>query len=159
MCFRVTKTRPVGGLAPCVLAFMVLIFRIMEYRRDHYINVRFSDEELEKLMLRMRLSGYNNRSKYIRDSILSTRVRRRNLSRNDANLAKQIDMLRVELKRIGVNYNQRVKSLNTLAKLRDKNGRVIVNAADIDHDMMQMKRMMDGMVQKVNEIYAQVVEQ
>ncbi len=131
----------------------------MEYRRDHYINVRFSDEELEKLMLRMRLSGYNNRSKYIRDSILSTRVRRRNLSRNDANLAKQIDMLRVELKRIGVNYNQRVKSLNTLAKLRDKNGRVIVNAADIDHDMMQMKRMMDGMVQKVNEIYAQVVEQ
>ena len=131
----------------------------MEYRRDHYINVRFSDEELEKLMLRMRLSGYNNRSKYIRESILSTRVRRRNLSRNDANLAKQIDMLRVELKRIGVNYNQRVKSLNTLAKLRDKNGRVIVNAADIDHDMMQMKRMMDGMVQKVNEIYAQVVEQ
>lgn len=131
----------------------------MEYRRDHYINVRFSDEELEKLMLRMRLSGYNNRSKYIRDSILSTRVRRRNLSRNDANLAKQIDMLRVELKRIGVNYNQRVKSLNTLAKLRDKNGRVIVNAADIDHDMMQMKRMMDGMVQKVNEIYAQVIEQ
>lgn len=110
-------------------------------------------------MLRMRLSGYNNRSKYIRDSILSTRVRRRNLSRNDANLAKQIDMLRVELKRIGVNYNQRVKSLNTLAKLRDKNGRVIVNAADIDHDMMQMKRMMDGMVQKVNEIYAQVIEQ
>ena len=131
----------------------------MEYRRDHYINVRFSDEELEKLMLRIRLSGYNNRSKYIRDTILSTRVRRRNLSRNDANLAKQIDMLRVELKRIGVNYNQRVKSLNTLAKLRDKNGRVIVNAADIDHDMMQMKRMMDGMVQKVNEIYAQVVEQ
>lgn len=107
----------------------------------------------------MRLSGYNNRSKYIRETVLSKRLQRRNYSRNDANLAKQIDMLRVELKRIGVNYNQRVKSLNTLAKLRDKNGRVIVNAADIDHDMMQMKRMMDGMVQKVNEIYAQVVEQ
>ena len=107
----------------------------------------------------MRLSGYNNRSKYIRETVLSKRLQRRNYSRNDANLAKQIDMLRVELKRIGVNYNQRVKSLNTLAKLRDKNGRVIVNAADVDHDMMQMKRMMDGMVQKVNEIYAQVVEQ
>ena len=107
----------------------------------------------------MRLSGYNNRSKYIRETVLSKRLQRRNYSRNDANLAKQIDMLRVELKRIGVNYNQRVKSLNTLAKLRDKNGRVIVNAADIDHDMMKMKKMMDGMVQKVNEIYAQVMEQ
>jgi len=131
----------------------------MENRRDHYINVRFTDGELDKLMLQMRLSGYNNRSKYIRETVLSKRLQRRNYSRNDANLAKQIDMLRVELKRIGVNYNQRVKSLNTLSKLRDKNGRVIVNAADVDHDMMQMKRMMDGMVQKVNEIYAQVVEQ
>ena len=107
-------------------------------------------------MLQMRLEGYNNRSKYIREAVISTRIRRRNLSRNDANLSKQIDMLRVELKRIGVNYNQRVKALNTLARLRDKNGRVIVNAGDIDHDMMQMKRMMDGMVQKVNLIYEQI---
>lgn len=111
---------------------------------------------MENLMLQMRLSGYNNRSKYIRERVLAKRLQRRNYSRNDANLVRQIDMLRVELKRIGVNYNQRVKALNTLARLRDKNGRVIVNAGDIDHDMMQMKRMMDGMVQKVNLIYEQI---
>ena len=128
----------------------------MSERRKYYVNVRFTEKELEKLMLQMRLEGYNNRSKYIREAVISTRIRRRNLSRNDANLSKQIDMLRVELKRIGVNYNQRVKALNTLARLRDKNGRVIVNAGDIDHDMMQMKRMMDGMVQKVNLIYEQI---
>jgi len=128
----------------------------MSERRKYYVNVRFTEKELEKLMLQMRLEGYHNRSKYIREAVISTRIRRRNLSRNDANLSKQIDMLRVELKRIGVNYNQRVKALNTLARLRDKNGRVIVNAGDIDHDMMQMKRMMDGMVQKVNLIYEQI---
>ena len=128
----------------------------MSERRKYYVNVRFSEKELEKLLLQMRLEGYHNRSKYIREAVISTRIRRRNLSRNDANLSKQIDMLRVELKRIGVNYNQRVKALNTLARLRDKNGRVIVNAGDIDHDMMQMKRMMDGMVQKVNLIYEQI---
>lgn len=128
----------------------------MRERRKYYVNVRFTEKELERLMLQMRLEGYHNRSKYIREAVISTRIRRRNLSRNDANLSKQIDMLRVELKRIGVNYNQRVKALNTLARLRDKNGRVIVNAGDIDHDMMQMKRMMDGMVQKVNLIYEQI---
>lgn len=128
----------------------------MSEPRKYYVNVRFSEKELEKLLLQMRLEGYHNRSKYIREAVISTRIRRRNLSRNDANLSKQIDMLRVELKRIGVNYNQRVKALNTLARLRDKNGRVIVNAGDIDHDMMQMKRMMDGMVQKVNLIYEQI---
>ena len=127
----------------------------MSEPRKYYVNVRFSEKELEKLLLQMRLEGYHNRSKYIREAVISTRIRRRNLSRNDANLSKQIDMLRVELKRIGVNYNQRVKALNTLARLRDKNGRVIVNAGDIDHDMIQMKRMMDGMVQKVNLIYEQ----
>ena len=128
----------------------------MSEPRKYYVNVRFSEKELEKLLLQMRLEGYHNRSKYIREAVISTRIRRRNLSRHDANLSKQIDMLRVELKRIGVNYNQRVKALNTLARLRDKNGRVIVNAGDIDHDMMQMKRMMDGMVQKVNLIYEQI---
>lgn len=128
----------------------------MSEQRKYYINVRFTEKEMENLMLQMRLSGYNNRSKYIRERVLAKRLQRRNYSRNDANLVRQIDMLRVELKRIGVNYNQRVKALNTLARLRDKNGRVIVNAGDIDHDMMQMKRMMDGMVQKVNLIYEQI---
>ena len=48
-----------------------------------------------------------------------------------------------------MNYNQRVKTLNTLAKFRDRQGRMIVSATDIEHDMTDMKRMMDTMVSKV----------
>ena len=106
----------------------------------------------------MRLSGYRNRSKYIRERAIAVRIQRRYYGRNEATLIKQIELLRAELKHIGVNYNQRVKALNTLAKLRDKRGHPIINAADIDRDMMQMKHMMDGMVEKVNEIYNQVNE-
>ena len=123
------------------------------------MTVRFTEEEFEKLMIQMQFAGFNSMSFYARSVLLEGRIRRRNLSKSTSNLTREITLLKSELRKIGVNYNQRVKALNTLAKLRDKNGRVIVNAADIDHDMMQMKRMMDGMVQKVNEIYAQVVEQ
>lgn len=106
----------------------------------------------------MRLAGYRNRSKFIRESLLSTRCRRRNLSRNEANLSKQIELLRAEIRRVGVNYNQRVKTLNTLSKFRDRQGRMIVSATDIEHDMTDMKRMMDAMVSKVSLIEKEVTD-
>jgi hypothetical protein len=106
----------------------------------------------------MTLSGFNNRSKFIRYSILHRRDRRRFLSRNDANVAKQIEMLRLDLKRIGVNYNQRVKTLNRLANMKDRQGKAIVNARDIEHDMTEMKHMMDGMVKTFSEIRAAVLD-
>ena len=117
-----------------------------------------SDKEFEKLNTLMHLSGYNNRSKFIRYSILQRRDRRRYLSRNDANVSKQIELLRLDLKRIGVNYNQRVKALNRLANLKDRQGKAIVNARDIEHDMSEMKRMMDGMVKTFSEIRAAVLD-
>ena len=120
--------------------------------------MRFSESEYENLATLMRLAGYRNRSKFIRESLLSTRCRRRNLSRNEANLSKQIELLRAEIRRVGVNYNQRVKTLNTLAKFRDRQGRMIVSATDIEHDMTDMKRMMDAMVSKVSLIEKEVTD-
>lgn len=158
-CVFVSRTPALaGGFTPHWPLLNCNLSWIVREIRKHYINVRFSDEELEKLLLQMRLSGYRNRSKYIRERAIAVRIQRRYYGRNEATLIKQIELLRAELKHIGVNYNQRVKALNTLAKLRDKRGRPIINAADIDRDMMQMKHMMDGMVEKVNEIYNQVNE-
>ena len=130
----------------------------MREGRKHYVNVRFSEAEYENLMTLMRLAGYRNRSKFIRESLLSKRYRRRNLSLNEANLSKQIELLRAEIRRVAVNYNQRVKTLNTLAKFRDRQGRVIVSSADIERDMTDMKRMMDSMVTKVALIEKEVAD-
>ena len=125
--------------------------------RKHYVNVRFSEKEFEKLNTLMRLSGYNNRSKYIRDTLISKRYQRRNFRRFGSDVAKQVELLRLDLKRIGVNYNQRVKTLNRLALLRDKQGRAVVNARDIAHDMGEMKKMMESMVKTVATIETQVL--
>ena len=109
-------------------------------------------------MLQRDLSGYRSISIYIRDVLFSTRIQRRNYSKTDANLARQVTMLRSELRRIGINYNQRVKALNTLTKLRDKKGNLIINMRDIDRDTLEMKRMMEEMVKVVNELYSRVME-
>lgn len=126
--------------------------------RSRIVGVRFSEKEFEKLKLQMDLAGYRSMSIYIRDVIFSTRVRRRNYSKTDSNLVRQVTMLRSELRQIGVNYNQRVKALNTLIKIRDRKGNLIVNMRDIDRDTLEMKRMMEGMVKVVNELYSHVME-
>ena len=100
--------------------------------RKHYVNVRFSDNEFEKLNAQMILEGYRNRSKYIRETLLVKRVR------------------------IGNNYNQKVKALNTLAKLRDKSGRPVVTAGMVRTDLADMKAMMNEILEKVRLVEEEV---
>ena len=90
------------------------------------ISVRLTEKEYETLRMKMELSGYRSMSIFIRDALFSIRLQRRNYSKTDPNLVRQVAMLRSEIRQIGVNYNQRVKTLNTLAKLRDKKGNLIV---------------------------------
>ena len=87
MCVRVTNAAPAGHLVrltagiagsgvtccgPAARVETAIVFieeiDIVREIRKHYINVRFSEKEFEKLNTQMHLSGYNNRSRYIRDS-------------------------------------------------------------------------------------------
>ena len=128
----------------------------MKKKRTIKFTFRMTEEEAQKLDSDMSLAGYHSRSRYIREMLFSRQTRRRYLSRGDANLARQVQLLRVEIKRIGINYNQRVKALNTLARLRDRHGRPVVTAHDIDHDMMDMKKMMQGMVRMMDQIVKEI---
>ena len=122
-----------------------------------FVNCRMTEEEAAKLDLQMRLEGYRNRSYYIRDCLLGKRVfHRRNLQRTDANLIKEIEILRSEIKRIGINYNQVVRAVNTLAGLRDKRGNAVITAHTIDGNLTDLKNMMISVLDKVDAIGAEV---
>lgn len=116
------------------------------------VTVRMTGKEYETFKLQMELSGYRSMSIYLRDILFLTRIRRRNFSKTDSNMVRQMMMLRAELRKIGVNYNQRVKVLNTLSKRTDKKGRPIINMRDIDRDNLEMKAMMEKMSQVVMEM-------
>ena len=94
--------------------------------RKHYVNVRFSDNEFEKLNAQMILEGYRNRSKYIRETLLVKRIQRRNFHRTEANITKQLALLKAEIVRIGV-----------------------VTAGMVRTDLADMKAMMNEILEKV----------
>ena len=81
--------------------------------------------------------------------LVNKRIKRRDLNRTDANISKQIELLRLELKHIGINYNQKVKALNRLSQMHDRNGRAIFNPIVFEHDLSEMKDMMEKMLHVV----------
>ena len=84
------------------------------------------------------------------------RLRRRYLSRNAANLSKQIEILRAENKRIGVNYNQVVRAVNSMAKLRDKQGNAVITSHTIEGKLTDLCQMMISVLDKVEAISTEV---
>ena len=115
-----------------------------------------TEGEVAKMEALMALEGFRSRSKYLRKVAAGPRVVRRNLRRTDANLSKQIELLRVDIKRIGVNYNQVVKAVNTLSLLRDKRGNAVVTAQTLDGNLTDLKTMMLSVLEKVETISAEV---
>lgn len=122
------------------------------------ISFRITEEEAAKLDTLMAMQGFRSRSKYIRETILGVRLFRRNLRRHDANIAKQIEILRQEIKRIGTNYNQTVRAVNTLAQLRDKRGNAVISAQTIDGNLTDLKNMTLSLLEKVDAISAEVLD-
>ncbi len=120
------------------------------------ITFRISEEDAAKLDAQMALEGFRSRSKYIRKVLLRGRVRRRYLSRNSANVSKQIEILRQEIKRIGVNYNQVVRAVNSMARLRDKRGNAVITAHTIDGKLTDLRQMMISVLEKVEAIGEEV---
>ena len=125
-------------------------------KRTVYITFRITEEDSIKLKALMSMMGYRNRSRFLREQVLNKRVQRRNLRRTEANLSRQVEQLRIEIQRIGANYNQVVKAVNTLSKLRDKHGNAAVSAASIDGNLTDMKMMMEALLERVKFIAGEV---
>lgn len=120
------------------------------------ISFRMTEEDVAKLDALMSMEGYKSRSNYIRKKILGARVFRRNLRRHEANISKQIEILRAEIRRIGVNYNQVVRAVNSMARLRDKRGNAVITAHTIDGKLTDLRQMMISVLDKVDAIGEEV---
>ena len=130
-------------------------------RKNKTIIVRFrvTEEELARLESLMAMEGFRNRSTLIRMRVLGGRVNlRRNLRKTKENLTKQVLLLRTEVRKIGINYNQVVHSLNTFAKLRDKRGNAIVSEITVNGHLEDLKSMMEKVLDKVDSISGDIIE-
>lgn len=125
----------------------------MRKNKTFIVRFRVTEEELAKLEALMAMEGFRNRSNYIRKCVLGGRVNvRRNFRQTEANLTKQVLLLRTEIRKIGINYNQVVHSLNTLAKLRDKRGNAVISEVTVNGHLEDLKAMMVSAIQKLDAI-------
>ena len=128
----------------------------MKENKTVRISFRMTEEDVAQLDALMALQGFRSRSKYLRKVAIGPRVSRRNLRRTDANLSKQIEILRAEIKRIGVNYNQVVRAVNSMAKLRDRQGNAVITSHTIEGKLTDLRQMMISVLDKVEAISAEV---
>ena len=128
-------------------------------KRSILIGCWMSEEDVARLDSLMAMEGFRNRSKYLRKKLLGARVNtRRNFRKTDANLTKQVLLLRTEIRKIGINYNQVVKAVNTLAGLRDKRGNAVITEMTINGHLTDLKSMMVSAMEKVDTIARDVIE-
>lgn len=127
-------------------------------KRSILIGCWMSEEDVARLDSLMAMEGFRNRSKYLRKKLLGARVNaRRNFRKTDANLTKQVLLLRTEIRKIGINYNQVVKAVNTLAGLRDKRGNAVITEMTINGHLTDLKSMMVSALEKVDTIARDVI--
>ncbi len=124
----------------------------MREKRNHYAIARLSDSEYELFLNLMRQEGFNNMSRFIRRKLLEQgRVKRRSVT-GGSDVSGQVAMLRGDIRRIGVNYNQKVKALNSLSRLRDGYGRAVMTEEVVAKYLADMKLMMEHLLEKVYDI-------
>ena len=128
-------------------------------KRSVFIGCWMSEEDVAKLDSLMTMEGFRNRSNYMRKKLLGARINiRRNFRKTDANLSKQILLLRTEIRKIGVNYNQVVRAVNTLADLRDKRGNAVITEMTINGHLSDLKSMMVSALGKMDAVAHNVIE-
>ena len=118
-------------------------------KKTVHLGFRLTEDEHNRMKALMSMMGYRSVSLFIREQILRSRVVRRNLSKTEANLSRQIEQVHLDIKRIGVNYNQVVRALNTLSKLRDKRGNVVITNNTINGKLMDLKILMETLLDRV----------
>lgn len=103
------------GAAKTILARsgIILQSRIMRANRKYVINFRLTEIERIELEKRINTVGYKSLSKYIRTILFENRIEIIE-RREDLNCVKKREELRAEIKKIGVNYNQFVKKVNSI---------------------------------------------
>ena len=102
---------------------------ISENPRKRFVGLRFTEGEFEQIESQMKKADYISISKFIRDRALNKQIKvRKNIILTDRNLRNMINDISTRIAKIGVDYNQATKQLNSLSKKQRADGSPVINA-------------------------------
>lgn len=120
------------------------------------ISFRLTEKELLNMEEAMALENYRSRSKYIRKVLSERKVLRRKLKPVDGNMLKRAMILSSDIKKIGVNYNQVVKAINTAVSLKDKDGKPVLSMRRLEGQIAGLHKQMEKIVSLIQEFMEEV---
>lgn len=97
--------------------------------RCRFVGLRFTEDEFEKIRTQMAKADYLSISKFIRDRALNKQIKvRKNIVLTDRNLRNMINDISARIAKIGVDYNQATKQMNSLSKKTRSDGSPVINS-------------------------------
>ena len=94
---------------------------------EHRTTVRFKTSDYEKLRADMKSQDYTNLSKYVRDKLFDRRTSIKKIPYSGRGIRNGINDFTKQIARIGHNYNQKVKAVNSLIGAKRKNGDTVIS--------------------------------
>ena len=132
--------------------------KVMEENRCIRYTVRLTAKEDIEMKSAMELEGYRSIAKYIRHRLLSKDIRRRNLRIRDENLEKRFALFVADMKKVGVNYNQVVKAVNTLMKQHNTNGRSSFSRRSMIQKCTELEALTKTMIEALEKMSLEINE-
>ena len=110
--------------------------------RKRFVGLRFTEAEFQQIEAQMRKADYIAISKFIRDRALNKQIKvRKNIILTDRNLRNMINDISTRIAKIGVDYNQATKQLNTLSKKTRSDGSPVINARAANYYLTKVATM------------------
>jgi hypothetical protein len=113
----------------------------MSRKDDKKINFWVTQEEYESIKADQQSMDYTNLSKYLRSLVLRKKIPIKKVVVTDRAIRKQINDISIKIGRIGANYNQAIKKINSLAGATRKNGDPVLNTKYLTHQLDRLERM------------------
>lgn len=114
--------------------------------------MRLTDSELAELKANAANNDFLSLSKYIRTVVLGRRIPIKKVTVTDRATRNQINTLTAEISKIGININQFVKKLNTLAAAKKRNGDPVINTRQLSYYVRELSTRVESVIDKQNDI-------
>ena len=126
---------------------------VAEEPRDRRITVRFTEKEYIQLRQQMDNVDCLSAAKYLRARALNQTIQiRRDIRYSDRELRNQINRFSATVARIGVDYNQATKLLNSLSRQQRPDGSPVVNARAVNYYLAKIYTMTRNLCSSVNKL-------
>lgn len=123
------------------------------------ITIKVDERLREKIQINMKAAGYNCRAVYLRDLIEGKNIIAKKGKPTELKKIKELREIQRQIKKIGTNYNQRVRVLNAIYNKVKNNGEPVINTAKITNNENYLEELTLQLIKIANNISQYIQEE